>query len=167
MEKKISGGAWLCYAAVFAAVVALDQWFKRWITANIPQETVPAGNRPLLPGVVHLTHIHNGGAAFGSFQGGRWFFLALLALFCGLVIWALRTGWLEDGFSRFLAVLAAAGAVGNGIDRALHGYVVDMFELEFMRFAVFNIADIALTVSAALFMLHLLLHWRGGESAKA
>ena len=58
---------------------------------------------------------------------------------------------------RWLAVLAMAGAIGNGIDRALYGYVVDMFELEFMHFAVFNIADIAINVCCILFVLLMLL----------
>ena len=52
---------------------------------------------------------------------------------------------------------AMAGAIGNGIDRALYGYVVDMFELEFMHFAVFNIADIAINVCCILFVLLMLL----------
>ena len=47
--------------------------------------------------------------------------------------------------------------LGNGIDRALYGYVVDMFELEFMHFAVFNIADIAINVCCILFVLLMLL----------
>ena len=47
--------------------------------------------------------------------------------------------------------------IGNGIDRALYGYVVDMFELEFMHFAVFNIADIDINVCCILFVLLMLL----------
>ena len=145
-------------AVAFAAVVAADQWFKHWITVHIP---LGSGKTiPLVPGVIHLTHLQNRGAAFGMLQGKRWFFLALLAAFCVLVVWALCTGQLPDRYSRSLAVLATGGAVANGIDRFLLGYVVDMFELEFMRFAVFNIADAVMNVCAVLFVLHLLLHWR-------
>ena len=50
-------------------------------------------------------------------------------------------------------MIALAGALGNGIDRLLHGYVVDMFELEFMRFAVFNIADMAINVACIAYVL--------------
>ena len=149
-EKK---GRWGLYCALFLLTVAADQWFKHWITVHIPLDPASTDTIPLLPGVVHLSHIHNEGAAFGMMEGGRWIFLALLCVFCGLVIYALKTNWLSDEFSRIVAVLAAAGAVGNGIDRALYGYVVDMFELEFMRFAVFNVADSVLCVCAALFVI--------------
>ena len=145
-------------ALTFVLSVALDQWFKFWIRAHIPLDATAAEELPLLPGIVHLTHIHNYGAAFGMMQGGRWIFLGLLVFFCALVIWAMKSGWLPDRFSRFLAVLAAGGAIGNGIDRFFYGYVVDMFEVEFMDFAVFNIADSFLCVSAALFMIWTLLH---------
>ena len=142
----------------FLGSIALDQWFKFWIRARIPLNAAAAEELPLIPGLVRLTHIHNYGAAFGMLEGGRWLFLGLLALFCALVLWAIRSRWLPTPFSRFLAVLATGGAIGNGIDRFFHGYVVDMFELEFMRFAVFNIADAFLCVSAALFVVWTMLY---------
>ena len=148
--------AWL--ALTFVGSIALDQWFKFWIRARIPLNAVAAEELPLLRGVVHLTHIHNYGAAFGMLQGGRWFFLALLTAFCVLVVWAIKSRWLPDPISRFLAVLATGGAIGNGIDRFFCGYVVDMFELEFMDFAVFNIADAFLCVSAAFFVVWTMLY---------
>ena len=79
-------------------------------------------------------------------------------LFCVLVIWAIKSRWLPTPLSRFLAVLATGGAIGNGIDRFFYGYVVDMFEVEFMNFAVFNIADAFLCVSAAFFVVWTLLY---------
>ena len=142
----------------FIGSVALDQWFKFWIRAHIPLNAAAAEELPLLPGIVHLTHIHNYGAAFGMLQGGRWLFLLLLAAFCVLVVWAIKSRWLPTAFSRFLAVLAIGGAIGNGIDRFFYGYVVDMFEVEFMNFAVFNVADAFLCVSAALFVVWTLLY---------
>lgn len=144
------------YLAAFLTVIAADQLFKGWIVRHIPLGG--GGDIPLLPGVIHLTYIRNAGAAFGLMQGGRWIFLILLAAFCALVVWALRTRQLTDGFSRWMAVLACGGAVANGVDRAVYGYVVDMFELEFVRFAVFNVADAVMNVCAVLFLLRLLLH---------
>ena len=151
------------YGAAFGLTVAADQWFKHWITVQIPLGS--GKTLPMIPGIVHLTYIQNRGAAFGMLQGKRWYFLALLAAFCVLVIWALRTGQLPDRFSRWLAVLATGGAVANGIDRALRGYVVDMFELEFMHFAVFNLADFVMNVCAILFVIHMLLHWKKLEGS--
>ena len=134
----------------------LSPWFVR--LSHGPMKLLYAAQqRALIPGVVHLTHIRNSGVAFGMFSGGRWLFLALLAAFCVIVVWALVRHKLTAPWERWLAVLAMAGAIGNGIDRALYGYVVDMFELEFMHFAVFNIADIAINVCCILFVLLMLL----------
>ena len=157
MEEKKTRQPVRLYALAVALVVILDQALKYWVEANIPLDPVRGEQIPMIPGLFHLSHIRNSGVAFGMLQGGRWAFLVLLAVFCGLVVWAVRTGWLATPWERWLAVLCLGGALGNGIDRALHGYVVDMLEVEFMSFPVFNLADCAITVSAVLFVLLTLL----------
>lgn len=151
-KKTVTG-----YILASLAIIAADQALKAWVVRNIPLNAAAAQQRALIPGVVHLTHIRNSGIAFGMLSGGRWVFIALLAVFCAVVVWALVRRKLSAPWERWLAVLAMAGAIGNGIDRALYGYVVDMFELEFMRFAVFNIADIAINVCCILFVALMLL----------
>ena len=143
---------WL-YIAVSVAVIGLDQLFKSWVRNNIPLYPAPSEQIPLIPGVIHLSHIRNAGVAFGLLQGGRWAFLALLAVFCALVIWAIAAGKLTTPWERWLGVLAMAGALGNGIDRALYGYVVDMLEVEVISFPVFNLADCVINVSCVLFII--------------
>ena len=113
------------YVLASLAIIAADQALKAWVVRNIPLNASAAQQRALIPGVVHLTHIRNSGVAFGMFSGGRWLFLALLAAFCVIVVWALVRHKLTAPWERWLAVLAMAGAIGNGIDRALYGYVVD------------------------------------------
>ena len=152
MEKR-SFRSMLKYIPGIAAVIALDQWFKSWIVAHI---ALNGGTLPLIPGLVHLSHIHNSGAAFSMLEGSRVCFLLLLAVFAVMVAWAIRSRFLETEFDCWVAALAVGGALGNGIDRFRMGYVVDMFELEFMRFAVFNIADIVLCVCAGLYVLRVL-----------
>ena len=151
-DPKKKSPLW-AYILVSAAVVALDQLFKAWVRANIPLYPSAAEQIPLIPGVIHLSHLRNAGVAFGLLQGGRWAFLALLGVFCGLVIWAIAKGKLAAPWEKWLGVLAMAGALGNGIDRALYGYVVDMLEVEFISFPVFNLADCVINVSCVLFML--------------
>lgn len=141
------------YILASLAVIGLDQALKAWVRANIPLYPSPAEQIPLIPGLIHLSHIRNAGVAFGLLQGGRWAFLALLGAFCGLVIWAVASGKLSASWERWLGVLAMAGALGNGIDRALYGYVVDMLEVEFISFPVFNLADCVINVSCVLFIL--------------
>ena len=152
MEKR-SYKSMLKYLPGIAAVIALDQWFKSWIVAHV---ALDGGTLPLIPGLVHLSHIHNTGAAFSMLEGSRVFFLVLLLVFAVMVAWAIRSRFLETEFDCWVAALAVGGALGNGIDRFRMGYVVDMFELEFMRFAVFNIADIVLCVCAGLYVIRVL-----------
>ncbi len=116
--------------------------------------------------MIHLSHIRNAGVAFGLLQGGRWAFLALLAVFCALVIWAIAKGKLTAPWEKWLGVLAMAGALGNGIDRALYGYVVDMLEVEFIDFPVFNLADCVINVSCVLFVLLTLFKKEGSEKGR-
>ena len=143
----------LGYVLGAAAVIAVDQGYKAHIVKNFAYGEA----RTWIPGIMDLRFIRNTGAAFGMMKGGRWMFLALLAAFCALVVWAIRTGKLNDRFSCWMAVLATGGALSNGIDRAMAGSVVDMFEPTFINFAIFNIADAVMNVCAVLFILRMLL----------
>ena len=154
------------YALAVAAVIALDQLSKAWIRAHIPLNPSAAEEIPAIPGLFHLSHIHNEGVAFGMLQGGRWAFVALLGAFCAAVIWALAAGKLTSPWERWLAVLAMGGALSNGIDRTVNGYVVDMIEVEFMRFAVFNVADCFICVCAFLYMALTLLKKENNDDRK-
>ena len=138
----------LCF--VFAAlVVALDQLFKRWIVLSLPlQEQLP-----LIPGVIGLTHVQNTGASFGIFSGMRWPLAAIMLVCIIALIFILRR--YDRGFWGSLGLSAVlGGAVGNLLDRVLLGYVVDMFDLQFVNFAIFNIADCFITLGAITFCVH-------------
>ncbi len=131
------------------AIAAADQ-LSKWLTVRaIP----PHGRVPLWPGVVHLTCLHNSGMAFSLFEGGRWVFLILTVVFLALAALALRRSWVPHPLGRWALVSIAGGAMGNLIDRLFYGAVVDMIELEFVDFAVFNVADIFVTVGAALLLV--------------
>ena len=144
----------MLYAIIAVLGLIADQGLKYWTTSNLPQVGDTA---PLLPGVLRLTYVQNRGAAFGIFEGQTWLFLTVTALFLVIVIYALANGLIKGTFGRVMAALVLAGALGNGIDRGINGYVVDMLELEFMKFQVFNIADCFITVCGILFCLYILL----------
>ena len=138
----------LILALIVAAVVALDQWTKHLVLLNIPLD----GEVPLLPKVVHLTYLQNSGAAFSILQGQRlWFAVLTVAFLIALVYFVWKK--LLPKPALVLLAFIAGGAIGNFIDRMAYGYVVDMFELEFMDFPVFNLADCAIVVSCILFIL--------------
>ena len=153
----------MLYAIVAVIVLILDQGLKYWTTVNLE---LGEGVKALVPGVVHLTNIHNSGAAFGlldSVSFARWLFVILTVIFVIAVIVLVATKTIKGGFGRWMAVLVVAGALGNCIDRVIHGYVVDMFELEFMTFPVFNIADIFITVCGILFCVYIICSGSGKE----
>lgn len=155
----------MLYAIIAAIILIGDQWLKYWVTVNI---TLSTGEVALIPGVVKLVNIHNSGAAFGLLgdaEYARWLFLGVAALFVIVIIVVLAKHMFKSRFANWCAVLALAGAVGNCIDRALYGYVVDMFKVEFMDFAVFNVADIFLVLACFAFIIYLIVDiFKGGRS---
>jgi len=135
----------LCF--VFAAlVVLLDQFIKRWVVLTIPLYD----NVDFIPGVIGLTHIENTGAAFSMLSDHRWLLAGIsFAATLGLIFVLLRY---NEGFWGTLGLASVlGGTVGNLIDRAFNGYVVDMFRPLFVEFAVFNIADIFITLGGITF----------------
>lgn len=142
------------YAALLliaAGIVGLDQWTKALVLKGIPL----GGRVELLPGVVHLTHFHNAGAAFSMLQGRRIYFVILTVLFLSAVIFIAWKKLLPKAYLVALAVITG-GAVGNFIDRLAYGYVVDMIEVEFVRFAIFNVADAFISVGAVFLVIYAL-----------
>ena len=144
----------MVYAIVVLCVLILDQAVKYWVLLNI----APEAAIPFIPGFIELTNHHNTGAAFGILENGRWFFVAVTVVFTAVVIFLISKKIIKTGLGRLMLVLVLAGGLGNGIDRAINGYVIDMFRFEFMRFAIFNVADIFITVCGLLFCVHLLFH---------
>lgn len=150
-------------AIVILLLVALDQLVKYLVRTDIPL----GGQVDFLPHVLGLTHIHNTGAAFSMLSGARWFFVVLTTVFVVFALWVLYTKKITHPMGRWTLVLIVAGALGNLIDRALFGYVVDMFEVLFMHFAVFNVADIFVVVGGILFCIYYgFLHdrWKANSS---
>ena len=147
----------MLYAIIAAVILIGDQWLKYWVTVNI---TLSTGDVALIPGVIKLVNIHNSGAAFGFLSDAayaRWLFLGIAALFIIVIVVVLAKHLFKSRFANWCAVMALAGAVGNCIDRALYGYVVDMFKVEFMDFAVFNVADVFLVVACLAFVIYLIV----------
>ncbi len=132
------------------AVVILDQYSKYIVVENMALgESIP-----IIEEVFHLTYILNPGAAFGMFAHNRLFFIAIAVIVIGIIIWARReilaSPWeVKAGCGLFLG-----GAIGNLIDRARQGLVIDFFD--FRIWPVFNIADIAICIGVGLIIWNLL-----------
>ena len=113
------------------------------------------GTVTLIPGVLAFTYAENTGMAFSMLSGHTWLLGVVSVAAIALGWWILR-GFRLGPLSRTGAMLMLGGAVGNMIDRFLRGYVVDMLETLFVRFAVFNVADAALTIGVGLMIVSLL-----------
>ena len=141
-------------ALFVALIVAADQITKGLTVANIPLFT----QVPVIDGLFHLTYVQNRGAAFSSFVGMRWGFVLVFALLTCLLIYELRKK--TQPFTRLEWWCIAAvygGGLGNVIDRVRLGYVVDMIEVEFISFPVFNVADCFITCGCIALLVHLLI----------
>ena len=139
------------YYAVFgvlaAVLLALDQWLKVWITANLPL----GESMPFLPGFVELLTVHNYGAAWSSFSGQRILLLGVTVVIVGAVLFVLVRRIVRHPLGVAACSLVVSGGIGNMIDRFRVGYVVDMFHFEFWTsYPVFNVADICVVTGAIL-----------------
>lgn len=145
----------MLYYILSIILVGIDQLVKWWVRSSIPLgESIP-----FLPYVMDLTYTQNTGAAFSSFSGMTWL-LTLVSLGASVVIAVLlRKDFFPGKWGKLALSLILAGAVGNLIDRALLGFVTDMFETTFIQFAVFNVADICVVAGGFLMAAYVLLLW--------
>ena len=133
-------------------LIALDQLVKSYIVQQIPLGEV----RTWIPKLVSLTYLQNRGAAFSMLQDQQWFFAIITLVVMVGAIWYLHKH-MEDSIWMVIGLtLIIAGGLGNFIDRLSQGFVVDMFHLDFINFAIFNVADSYLTVGVIILLIALL-----------
>ena len=143
---------WLLLAVPVIVIDRLVKWWAGGLFLALSGEYKnPVFLRPLIPGV-DLLYARNTGAAFSSFSDMRWVLVAVSTAAAIVIILIVCKSWVEPRrFSVISLGFVLGGAVGNLIDRAFLGYVVDMFEFTFVSFAVFNIADIFITAGGLCF----------------
>jgi signal peptidase II len=148
---------WLALALL---VLVADQFTKVLILGYYR-----LGDSTYVTSVFNIVRVHNSGAAFSFLAGAsgwqRWFFTAIGIAAAVFIIWLLRTHSGQKLFAFSMACLLG-GAVGNVVDRLLHGYVVDFIQLHYAGwyFPAFNIADSAITAGAIGMILDELLRVR-------
>ena len=141
---------WLLVAAL---VVAADQFTKFLLLGSFQ-----LGDVHPVTSFFNLVRAHNLGAAFSLLHGAsgwqRWFFLALGLGAAGFIVWLLRRHNHQQLFSWALSLILG-GALGNVVDRVIHGYVVDFIQVHAggWYFPAFNVADSAITIGAILLIL--------------
>lgn len=136
---------------ITAILLALDQLSKYFAYVYLRGST----GLSLIPGIFELSYLENQGAAWGLFRGMQWLFLIMTVVVVLLILYA----WIKIPNTkkytafRILSSILAAGAVGNAIDRAFRGYVVDFFYFSLIDFPVFNVADCYVCVALVLILI--------------
>ncbi|MEM7578604.1 MAG: signal peptidase II [Cyanobacteria bacterium P01_A01_bin.80] len=141
---------------VAVIAVVFDQLTKRWVISVLDSWVMRtekgAPTQPLIPGIFHFTYIQNTGAAWGIFSGEGWLRWLSLLVSVGLIAIALfgpvLSFWERLGFGFILG-----GAVGNGIDRFMLGYVIDFLHFKLIDFPVFNVADVSINAGLVCLLI--------------
>ncbi len=143
----------MIYFIISALIVLLDQASKYFMSIHLSSDKTAE----LIPGVVGLVYVENTGAAFSFLRDMRWVLVGVsLVVIVLLVLLLARYGNKIKPVGRLALACVLGGAFGNLIDRALFGYVVDFFEFEFVHFAVFNVADVFITIGGIVFCIYYL-----------
>ena len=132
-------------------IVAFDQITKYFASLKLADGSVAK----FIPGVVQFRYAENTGMAFSLFSGARWVFVALTLVACAAALWYIFSNRCKPLWLYWSIAVVASGGIGNLIDRAFYGYVVDFIEPVFIDFAIFNIADCAVTLGAVSLIAYL------------
>lgn len=153
----------LPYGLLAVVVVAIDQWIKFLVETELFMHDMVS----VLP-FLALYRTYNTGVAFSMFSsiGDKGLILVSLAVVAFVLYLAFRTGP-RQVLSRIGFALIIGGAVGNLIDRAVYGHVIDyiLFHTPVWSFAIFNLADAFITVGAGLVLVDELIGWRRSKAA--
>lgn len=135
-----------------AVLTAADQVIKLFVERYL----APVGTKEFINGFIGWNYVRNTGAAFGSFSDNTVLLSVVTGavLLAGIILIAMKK--IKSKFCLVCAVMIISGGLGNLIDRVLKGYVVDFIDLQFMDFAVFNFADILVTVGAFALMFYVI-----------
>ena len=155
-----SPGSMLLWLGLALLLLVADQFTKMLILDHYK-----LGDATYVTGFFNVVRVHNSGAAFSflASAGGwqRWFFTGIGVTAAVFIVWMLKSHVGQKLFSFALACILG-GAIGNVIDRTLHGYVVDFLDFHYAgwHFPAFNVADSAISIGAVCLILDEILRMR-------
>ncbi|WP_329383465.1 signal peptidase II [Anaerofustis butyriciformans] len=145
----------MIYYLIVILCIIIDQISKYIVINNLK----PIGSIPIIKNVFHLTYCENTGAAFSMFSKNTAVLTAVSLVFIFLVFFFLLKSIKKGKTSKIMSFGLAfilGGAIGNFIDRFFHGFVTDFFDFRLINFAIFNVADIFITIGAILFCIYVI-----------
>lgn len=151
---------------ISVVVVTIDQLSKLW-AYNTLQGTKGI---QVIGELLEFRYVENRGAAFGILEGRMWFFYIITIIVVTMLFYYLFTQGKDSLFLNITVGLLIGGTLGNFIDRLLRGFVVDFIKVDLVsqiNFPVFNVADIAITIGSALFIIYILfIEQENGDSGR-
>lgn len=139
-------------------IFIIDQLVKSYVTASMQL----GQSVPVIKDVFYITYVLNPGAAFGIFEHQRLFFIIVALVLLGAVLYFRKKLLQENYMIQYGVGLLLGGAIGNLYDRLQNGLVVDFFDFRF--WPVFNIADVAICLGAALIMIDICFRRDGNDT---
>lgn len=146
----------MIFTIVTIVLVTIDQITKYLSTESLKG----ASSVVLIDKLLSLTYVENRGAAFGILQNARWVFIAFTIIAIIFIIYYKLRYKPQSNTLNSALCLITSGAVGNLIDRVGRGYVVDMIEITFIDYPVFNVADCFVVIGAILLSIYVLFIYK-------
>ncbi len=149
----------LIYSLTALLIIILDQLTKYFTVSSL----APGEGFALIPHIIDIYYVKNTGAAFSILEEHTVLLGIVSFVFCAAVIVYAICKKPKHPLLRISLTMIFAGALGNGIDRVMRHFVVDMLKTVFISFPVFNVADIAVTVGAALLIIYVIFFDKSGK----
>ena len=142
----------MIYLIIIILGLLIDRLTKIYAVNNLMAKNIDGK-------LFNLTYLENRGAAFGILQDKRMVFIILTsAIVIYLLYYFVKNIKTSPRILNISLAMIISGAIGNFYDRLIQGYVVDFIEFSFVKFPVFNVADILVTVGCALMIIYIILH---------
>lgn len=142
----------MIYLIIIILGLVVDRLTKIYAVNNLMEKSIDGK-------LINLTYLENRGAAFGILQDKRLVFIILTtAIVLYLLYYFVKNIKTSPIILNLSLAMIISGAIGNFYDRLIQGYVVDFIEFSFVKFPVFNVADILVTVGCALMIIYIILH---------
>ena len=126
-------------------LIAVDRITKNWAA-----QALASGDIAVIDKVLYFRYTENTGVAFSMFSDNRWVLVGITSVMLIVALAFFLSGKIKDKLELFALSLIIAGGVGNLIDRLSLGYVIDFIDMRIINFAIFNVADMCITIGAIL-----------------
>lgn len=145
------------YFSLFTLLLIVADQVTKHFTVTMLK---PVGSIEIIKNILSFTYVENRGAAFGILQNARWIFIILTTIAIAAIIIYLLKEKPKDKTLILSLSLILSGAIGNMIDRISKGFVVDMIEVTFIDYPVFNFADCCVVIGAILLGIYILFIYK-------